>query len=393
MSFVKSLIAAAAAAAACLVGQAHANSSASGPGHPINGLTFQCSSDKQLEFSQQVSTYLQSLGIKPAWLTIQPREGGVTFTLAEPWNKISPLDFHTQVELNLRDEMVELPKGENGELEKIRTVSRQEIALALMHPGRHTEAPCDLTEFKDHIGIRQNIVAWSERLYWQWPEGGPAQWNPKHWDKGTPTSSTLAAFYNAFQQQDLYGIGCYTATKMVVGQGVLDYYARVRPDVTRLSQVLTRLEADKDPLVGIEPAYMWHFEEDHDPRDNDKPGKLLTLQHEVKALNFVPGDWSYLLNSDPVSYAKTGYEGSNAIYLGRGKFDDYYNDHSHAYSYRQKLDEVYQWRNGVYSRTRDGHKVTPLSEADILKLSQTPPEGGLVLPYRAVPYFFKSLPN
>lgn len=387
MSFVKCL----AAAAAWLACSAHAAAPVGHRSLAATGVTFKCSVEQQPEFTRQASDYLQSLGIKPAWLTIQARSQGVNFALAEPLSHISPLDFHTQAELNLRDEMVSLPKGEQGELNTLRTVSRQEIALALMHPGRHTEAPCDLDEFKDHLGIRQNIVAWSERLYWQWPEGEPAQWNPKHWNKGTPTSSTLAAFYNAFQQQELYGIGCYTATKMVVAQGVLDYYARVRPDVARLAQVLTRLESDKDPLVGIEPAYMWHFEDDHDPRDNDKPGKLLTLQQDVKPLNFVPGDWAYLLNPDPVSYAKTGYEGSNAIYLGRGKFDDYYNDHSHAYSYRQKLDEVYQWRNGVFSRTRDAHKVTPLAETDLLKLSQTPQEGGLVLSYRAVPYFFKSL--
>lgn len=363
------------------------------PASVTGGVTFKCAQDQQQAFAQQVQDYLKSLGIQPGWVAQQQDEQGVTFTLAKPWREQTPLEFSTQVELDLRDEMVPLPRGPNGELVKVSTVSREEIALALMHPGRHTEAPCDLEEFKDHLGIRQNIVAWSERLNWQWPEGGPAQWNPKYWDKGTPITSTLQAFYNAFQEQDLYGIGCYTATKMVVAQGVLDYYARVRPDVARLGQVLTRMEADKDPLVTIEPPAMWQFEADFDPSDQDKPGKLLTLQHDVKPFNFVPGDWAYMLNTDPVSYEHTGYEGSNAIYLGRGKFDDYYNDHSHAYSYRQKLHEVYQWRNGVFSRTRDGHKVTPLSERDIQRLMQPPEQGGLVLSYRAVPYFFKSLPN
>ena len=60
---------------------------------------------------------------------------------------------------------------------------------------------------------------------------------------------------------------------------------------------------------------------------------------------------------------------------------------------RQKLNEVYQWRNGVFSRTRDGYKATPLSEKDILALSASPENGGLVVSYRAVPYFFKSLPR
>ena len=361
--------------------------------HATGGVTFNCDPEEQTSLQQEAQAYLGSLGIDAGFVETARSDKGVTFTLNEPFASVSPLDFYTRVDLNLRDEMVPLPKGPKGELVAVQTVSRKEIALALLHPGRDTEVPCDLEEFKDHIGIRQNIVAWAERLYWNWPEGGPAHWNTKYWDKGTPKTSTLDAFYNAFQQQDQYGVGCYTATKLVVSQGVLDYFARVRPDHSRLSQVLTRLESDKDPLVDVEPPAMWQFETDYDRAQHEKPGKLLRLQYDVKPLNFVPGDWAYLLNTDSVSYQHTGYEGSNAIYLGRGKFDDYYNDHSNAYSYRQKLNEVYQWRNGVFSRTRDGYKATPLSEKDILALSASPENGGLVVSYRAVPYFFKSLPR
>ena len=357
------------------------------------GVTFNCDPTERAVFRQAAESYLNELGIDSHFFDVSETEAGMTLALREPWAGVSPLDYSTRVDLDLRDEMVSLPKGPNGELVAVQTVSRKEIALALLHPGRNTEAPCDLAEFQDHIGIRQNIVAWAERLYWNWPEGGPAQWNPKHWDKGTPKTSTLDAFYNAFQQQDQYGIGCYTATKLVVSQGVLDYYARVRPDYARLSQVLTRVEADKDPLVDIEPPAMWQFEAEYDSALASKPGKLLHLQYDVKPLNFVPGDWGYLLNTDPVSYTHTGYEGSNAIYLGRGKFDDYYNDHSNAYSYRQKMNEVFQWRNGVFSRTRNGYKATPLSEKNYLTLSESPERGGQVLPYRAVPYFFKTLPH
>lgn len=357
------------------------------------GITFGCAPAAQAAFSDAAHDYLKQLGIQAEWVTTSLGAEGVTLTLSEPYARLSPLDFYQKPELDLRDEMVPLPKGEHGELVAVQTVSRKEIALALLHPGRNTEAPCDLEEFKDHIGIRQNVVAWTERLYWNWPDGGPAQWNPDFWNKGTPTRGTLAAFYNAFQEQDKYGIGCYTATKLVIGQGVLDYYARVKPDPVRLQQVLTRLEGDKDPLVDVEPPAMWQFESDYDATEHAKPGKLLRLQYDVQPLNFVPGDWAYLLNTDPTTYQHTGYEGSNAIYLGRGRFDDYYNDHSNAYSYRQKLNEVYQWRNGVFSRTRDGHKATPLSEKDIQRLSQPPDAGGLVVSWRAVPYFFKYTGN
>jgi hypothetical protein len=89
-----------------------------------------------------------------------------------------------------------------------------------------------------------------------------------------------------------------------------------------------------------------------------------------------------------VTYEKTGYEGSNAIYLGRGKFDDYYNDNNHHYTYKDKLSEVYQWRHKVFSRERDVAKIHPLSASEIKELALTPELGGIQLSYRLSPYAF-----
>jgi hypothetical protein len=133
---------------------------------------------------------------------------------------------------------------------------------------------------------------------------------------------------------------------------------------------------------------MWDSEKDFDPQELDRPGKLLKIKHDVMPMNFVPGDWIYFLNTDPVTYEKTGYEGSNAIYLGRNKFDDYYNDNHHSYTYFQKLNEVFQWRNGVFSRSRDFAKIKPLTAEDIERLSKRPAEGGLLKSIRVLPYFF-----
>ena len=105
-------------------------------------------------------------------------------------------------------------------------------------------------------------------------------------------------------------------------------------------------------------------------------------------MNFVPGDWIYMLNTDPITYKKVGYEGSNAIYLGRGKFDDYYNDNHHSYTYLQKLDDVYQWRNGVFNRRRDIKRVEPLGRLDYERLGRPPADGGLVKSFRVFPYLF-----
>lgn len=360
-------------------------------GAQANGMHFSCKEAQQEEFRVELSRYFGELGVKPEWVSFTSTPGELQAGLAAPYSAISTLELFRQPELDIREEIVMLPGDKRGASKAVQTVSQKEIALALLHPGRKTEAPCDVTEFREHVGIRQNIVAWAERLSWGWPDGGPAKWNKRLWRNGTPLNDTAKAIHDAFVRQADYAIGCYTATKMVVAQGVLDYYKRIRPNQEKLKKVLSRLEADKDPLVDIEPPAMWAFEDDFDPSEMNKPGKLLQLTYRVQPGNFVPGDWSYMLNTDPVTYQKTGYEGSNAIYLGRDKFDDYYNDHSHSYTYREKLNEVYQWRNGVFNRGRDAAKAQPLTERQLRQLELPPEQGGLVMAYRAVPYFYGEL--
>jgi len=240
---------------------------------------------------------------------------------------------------------------------------------------------------KDHVGARQNIVAWASQLEWQWPDGDDALWNEKYWKSGTPQLNVPlhVALNDVFLNQPAYAIGCYAATKLVVAQGVLDYYRRIKRDPGLTRMVEQRLLSDNEPLVNVEPGEMWSFEPDFDIDQLRQQGKLVELIRNVAPRNFVPGDWIYLLNTDPITYQKKGYEGSNAIYLGQGKFDDYYNDNQHAYTYLQKLDEVYQWRNGVFSRSHDAEKIKPLSGNELDQLGNSPKSGGLVLSYRAIP--------
>lgn len=247
-----------------------------------------------------------------------------------------------------------------------------------MQHGRLTEfagSQCSLQVFRGHVGIRQNIVAWAQNVEWNWPDGKRAQWNKRYWNKGMPLPgvSVSKAVKEAFLNQEKYSIGCYAATKLVMIHGVLDYYARIKKSPTNLAEIERRLMAnDSAPLVRIEPRAVWAFEEDFDASELWQKGKLLEMRYNIPARNFVPGDWGYLLNTDPITTKKIGYEGSNAIYLGRGKFDDYYNDHNHSYLFREKLDEVYQWGNKIFSRRRDMDKVHPLTERDIEKLEAIP---------------------
>ncbi len=357
------------------------------------GLRFRCAPDRLAALAPEIGRLLRASGVRPAQYrqVVDQAAGTLSFVLATPDADFVTLDFYRRAQFGVKAGMVRLP-GPHG-MRRVRTVSQQEILLALMQHGRLTEfsgSACDVQALRDHVAIRQLIVAWSENLDWTFPDGRPARWNGTWWVKGTPRPQVPVerALRDVFLHQARYSFGCYTAAKIVVTQAVLDYYSRVHPDAGRLALVKARLLADQDPLVDIEPPAMWSFESDFDPRELPRVGKLLQLQHDVPAGNFIPGDWTYLVNPDPASSQRAGYEGSNALYLGQGRFDDFYNDNDHAYSYRQKIDEVYQWQFGVFSRSRDAAKIHPLSDEVLGRLGQTPEHGGLVLAIRAVPYLF-----
>lgn len=357
-------------------------------GEAAAGIRFACGGDarRMAALREQMRLYLARQDIPAAWVGLRERQGALTYTLNTPADDSSTLDFARRQEMKLQDAVVRLPTDGAGGMREVRTVSQKEIVLALLQRGRLTEFPCDAAALEEHVGIRQNIVAWAEDLDWIWPDGDTAQWNEKYWTRGTPRPAhpLHEAVNNAFMEQGRYGIGCYTATKLVILQGVLDYYRRVRPAPAELRRIEAGLAVDGEPLVGIEPGAMWFFEDDYTAADGARPGKLVSLQQGVAADNFVPGDWSYLLNTDADSHRKTGYEGSSTIYLGRDRFTDYYRDHNGFYSFREKLDEVYQWRHGVFSRSRDAEKIRPLPEEALLALASTPEAGGLLASYRGV---------
>lgn len=358
------------------------------------GIRFSCDPGQLETIESSMETYLASLGVTPDWVVKKAdrTNGAVVYTLNTPKEDSNTLDLKDRTELQIQDDIVRLPT-KHGKEKKIQTVSKKEILLALLQHGRLTEfkdGACDVKALKDHVGIRQNTVAWAENLNWVWPDGRPAKWNKKYWKRGTPKPGfpLHEALNDVFINQNQYSIGCYTATKLVVVQGALDYYRRIKKDPEQQKLLENRLSIDKEPLVDIEPGKMWNFEKDFDPQKLNRPGKLLKIKYGVAPKNFVPGDWIYFLNTDPNTYKKTGYEGSNPIYLGRNKFVDYFNDNDHSYTYQQKVDEVYQWRNGVFSRSRDFAKIKPLTPQDMERLSKTPAEGGILTDIRVSPYFF-----
>ena len=224
-----------------------------------------------------LAAYLQVLKIPVTQVaqTVDPHSGSLKLALKTSPADTRTLDFYMRPEFALSTEKVRLPTSIKGKMRVLNTVSRKEIMLALMQHGRVTifqDEACSVEALSDRVGVRQNIVAWSEHLNWDWPDGGPAKWNPKYWTRGTPNPgvSLHDAVMDAFIHQEKYAMGCYTATKLVIVQGTLDYYSRVKRDPLRTSKVEKELLSDGDPLVGIEPGRMWNFESDFDPRQMGK---------------------------------------------------------------------------------------------------------------------------
>ena len=161
----------------------------------------------------------------------------------------------------------------------------------------------------------------------------------------------------------------------------------IKKDPEKTNTVKSILRSDGEVLVNIEPDAMWHALQNNQAQNLNQQGKLLTVKTGVAPLNFIPGDWVYFKNTDTKSADISGYEGSNSIYMGRARFDDFYDDNGHHFLYNEKLREIYNWRFGVFSRSRDyAHIQNPSS--DVLNTLGLPPHaGGFVLDSRSVPKY------
>jgi hypothetical protein len=355
----------------------------------LGGIRFECKAATIPIIERALVAYFKELKIKPNMVAVAISNKTIyQITLASPLSDTNTLALASRPEFAIEPETTILPTPYIDK--KIQTVSKKEIVLALLQHGRTTvfkDSNCHINALKEHVEIRQNIVSWAQTLQWQWPDGGAARWNSIYWNKGTPVvgHKLTSIFMDVFQQPFQYAIGCYTATKLVIVQGTLDYYHRVKKNPNKLNQLERRLLADGEPLIDVEPPSMWFFEDTFDPQSSLKRGKILDIHYQIPADNFVPGDWAYILNTDKQSASKTGYEGSNALYLGGNRFADFYDDYSQKRSLEEKLDDVYQWRFGVFNRERDFKKIRQLTDAEAAELRKSPVYGGLLFDYRAVP--------
>jgi hypothetical protein len=357
-----------------------------------DGVRFTCKKEEIVQLKSGMEGYFKELGINPKLVQVvdSPDTNQVGFELNTSPTDTNTLNLGQRKELGISDDVVELPT-KDGKTRKVTTVSKKEIVFALFQHGRMTEfadKACNIQAFKDHVGIRQNTAAWTENMAIGFPDGKASGWNPKFWDDSPmpKRGAVHAAINDIFMNQDRYSMGCYSASKSVMSQGILDYYKRVRPDPEKLKQIEKAMLVDKAPLSDIEPGMAWDFVKSMTPEDLKQPGKILAVQKGVAPTNFIPGDWVYIKNTDGPSSDRSGYEGSNAIYLGRSNFDDYYGEmpNSH-YSFKEKINEVYQWRYGVFTASESSQKkAKKLTEEEFNHILENPENGGILVDHRIV---------
>lgn len=359
----------------------------------LDGLCWQGSAQARILFHRQLLAWMATQGIASTLLDIQDHGDHHQALLRIAPGEVGTLNLRERPRLWIGHDSLPKPVPGIGSPLSVPTpvVSLKEIFFALVHPGRSTVLAPEFATFSTlltHMQQRQATALWAQRVGWNWPDGSDSVWNHKFWNKGTPHSreTTYHAYRDAMVNPQKYAIGCYTAAKIALGMGLLDHAYRLQPNAGLQRRTLSALWLNNDPLVGIEPSDLWSFEPGYDRAAPTIPGKThgaLVVDHPR---HMVPGDWIYIFNTDPASYAKTGYEGSNAIYLGGGRFSDYYNDHGYSYAFEEKLDDVYQWRNQVFSRRRHFERAQVLSSEQLSGLERSPEQGGLLLPWRAFPH-------
>lgn len=347
-----------------------------------DGINFSCETNKIINIEQKFDNLLQDFKIKQYVIkNVNYKDGKLQYKLSQEIADPTKI----QKEFNLKGDIVEIPTLGNKN-KKVQVPSLGEILIAKMNPGRNFTYKNDFCSFEtlyDNIKIRQNTVAWISQVEWVWPDGDDAFLNKRYWNPNFTLKNNrnfTRAVDDIFINQKKYGFGCNFAAKISMTQGLFDYYKRIKKDNKMVSLLEQRMARDKDHLEKIDPEY--------DAEKTDNNGKLLKVKYGFNKKNIVPGDWMYFENTDPKTKEKLGYEGSNSIYLGQNKFNDFYNDNNHFYSLEEKLDEVYQWRNEVFSRSRDAEKIKHLTHEYLMSLLNTPKEGGLLRDYRVTHYNF-----
>lgn len=196
----------------------------------------------------------------------------------------------------------------------------------------------DLGELQSHLRIRCNIVRAAEQTALAFKTDAaerPADFWRDEPSEGfllKPEVGLVEALIAATQPRRtgrLYDFSCYRATEYVILLGLAQEARGTAPNFyTRLEQS-ARTKCIKSGL------FHEVFLTEYGSREAPVPKRY-----------YIPGDRVWFKNPDEYSSNAPGYEGSWVIYLGGGRFSNFWKRDA-PYSMDTKAMEIYHWRHGV----------------------------------------------
>jgi hypothetical protein len=296
---------------------------------PIRGIVLQQNGHRPLyrqrALAAETSHWLQLQGIPLDWLDVQPCADGWRYRLtAEAWHTFTP-GWDT----------LDLVAHQNGELPL-----GTEILLALLSSPVDRTFP-NLEELHAHLESRLYTCRAAEETTLAFATQS-ADRPASHWRYSEATGFILqpgAALIEALRlatqpsvSGSLYDFSCYRATEYVLLLGLAQTLQKFNPDL------LYRLEDQ------------WRREAIASGRFHDTfLDEIGSMDDPLPGLHYVPGDRVWFRNPDERSADVVGFEGSWVVYMGRGRFTDFWRPQS-SYSLRDKCLEIHFWREAVVEK-------------------------------------------
>lgn len=157
-----------------------------------------------------------------------------------------------------------------------------------------------------------------------------------------PGRSLIEALVSATQPDatgKLYDFSCYRATEYVILLGIALEAREHHPGLLARLQAINEIHAIRSGQ--FHEVYL--IEEGR-------------LDEPLPARYYVPGDRVWFRNPDEHSSDVTGYEGSWVIYMGGGRFSNFWN-RERPYTLEAKCLEIFHWRDGVCVDAQGGMQM------------------------------------
>ncbi len=222
----------------------------------------------------------------------------------------------------------------------------------------------DLDELDSHLRIRCNIVRAAEKTALAFKTHAaerPADFWHDEPDEGfllKPEACLVNALIAATQPERtgrLYDFSCYRATEYVILLGLAQEARSTAPDFYARLEALARKKCVKSGL--FHEVFLIEY------GTSDAP---------IPMRYYIPGDRVWFKNPDEHSSNAPGYEGSWVIYMGGGRFSNFWKRDA-PFSMEAKAMEVYHWRHGVFIDPDAGMQMNELAvEAEVARTRSDP---------------------